>query len=67
MAERFSHPSTTTSAPLTPTAQVPIEGISHRNKAVDQNLIFTSLDSFAGIFDLENVAVGTIQMLGNLS
>jgi len=36
MAERFSHPSTTTSAPLTPTAQVPIEGISHRNKAVNQ-------------------------------
>lgn len=57
IAERFSQPSTTTSWPLTPTAQVPAGIRSVGGRGAGVGLRRTSLDGFTGVFDLEDVPV----------
>lgn len=68
MAERFSQPSTTMSLPLTPTAHVPVVSSmsasigrpsTKRNCECRAEKERTSLDGFTGVFDLEDVSVGT--------
>jgi len=62
MADRFSHPSTTMSAPLTPTAQVPVyQALAYAGwvGAVMVGNQLTSLDGLACIFNLEDVSIGT--------